>query len=157
MTMSKRSEWEPDTPESREYLARMRLIVGWDKALYHAYKHDTTELSAYLRRPDLPLDEYKREDLAALIDRRIGRKAGKGRKPGRIPPLHPDRYTEDRVVALARDKLDWMRQRIGGKLPPGSYRAVLHEIYEDLVDNFEEDVEIIDEDRALKKLWRGRR
>jgi hypothetical protein len=153
--MSKRSEWEP-TPESHEYLARMRLIVGWDKALYRAHKHDTTELSAYLRRPDLPLDEDKREELAALIDRLIDRrKEVKGRKPGRIPPSNPDAITVHHVVASTRDELDRIRQSNGGKLPRGSYRAALWQVCQRLGDEGE-NVEI-NEKQALKMLKRGRR
>jgi hypothetical protein len=143
-------DWEWSAPE---WIERQRAISGWGEALYRAYSYDTAKLSAYLRRNDLPLDEGKREALADLIDRRIHRKKSRGRKPGRIPPPHPDRITEDQIVAAARYELDRIRKRNGGKVPPGSYRAVLHEIY---AGTFE-DVEIFNENRALKKLRRGRR
>jgi hypothetical protein len=134
---------------------RARLGHGWGDALHCAYKRDTAKLCAYLRHPDLPLDEYKRDDLAALIDRRIGRKAGKGRKPGRIPPPDRDKITMDDVVYSAQKVLDRIRQRNGGRAPPGSYQVALAKVCQRLGD--EGETVDIDERQALKMLSRGRR
>jgi hypothetical protein len=149
--MSKRS-WAP-TPESVE---RHLAIIGWDAALGLAYRRDTTKLSAYLRS-DLPLDadKDKREALADLIDRCIHRKVGKGRKPGCIPSLHPDKITEHDVARLARNELRRIKQRNGGKLPRGAYRAAITHVCQRLGDAGEDVV--IDPEKVLTMLRRGPR
>jgi hypothetical protein len=150
--MSKRSDWSP-TPESVE---RHLAILGWDAALSLAYRRDTTKLSAYLRS-DLPLDadKDKREALADLIDRRIHRKVGKGRKPGCIPSAHPDKITEHDVARLARNELRRIRQRNGGKLPHGSRRAAITHACQRFGDAFHDvDINI---DQVLMILGRGPR
>jgi hypothetical protein len=159
MTMSKRSEWEP-TPESHEYLARMRVFLGWDDALYRAYKHDTAKLSDYLRRlGPAGLDQEKLDQLADLLDHVIHRrKEGKGRKLGRKPgriPLPDNIITLGRFVSVARDSLHWIRQRNHGKAPHGSYQAAIEEAREWLL---EEGYTVnINMQQALKTLKRGRR
>jgi hypothetical protein len=145
------SDWEA-SPESIE---RLLAIHGWNDALYRAYKRDTVKLAAYLRS-DLPLDQDKREALADLIDRFIHIRTGaKGPKGGRTPPRNPDEVTEDYVVALARPKVDRMRQRNGGKAPPGAYRQAILLTCRMLGDDGY-NVEI-DVDKALAKMRRGRR
>jgi hypothetical protein len=120
--LSGRSYWEP-APESIE---RHLAMLGWPKALHDAYKYDTRKLSAYLRRTDLPpLNHDQLEQLADLIGRRIHRRAGTGRKAGRIPPRNPDEITEGYVVALARDEVQRMKERNGGRTPRGAYRAAI--------------------------------
>jgi hypothetical protein len=155
--MSKRIEWEGPTPETLEWY---RAIGGWDEALYLAAKYDTAKLSAYLRRRDLPWDDDHRWELAELIDRLIhrrkeikGRKLG--RKPGRIPPPNRDKYTTDDVVYFARKRLDWIRQRNGGKAPRGSYKAAITHVCQRLGDEGEPFE--VNERQALKMLKRGRR
>jgi hypothetical protein len=149
------SLWVP-TPESIER-HRVRLGYGWDAALNLAYKHDTVKLSAYLRRPDLPLDQDKREQLADLLDRVVHRRQrGRGgRKPGRIPPANPDAITTYHVVAWTRDRLDRIRRRNGGKLPWGANEAALTHVCQRLADEGEPFE--VNEQQALKMLRRGRR
>jgi hypothetical protein len=128
-------------------------IHGWHDALYRAYKRDTPKLAAYLRS-DLPLDKDKREALADLIDRRIHRKAGSGRKPGRIPPRNPDEITVGLVVTLARSDVESMRQRNGGTTPRGAYRAAILRVCKRLGDDGSN--VNIDVDEALHMMRRGK-
>ena len=138
-----------------EEIERQLAESGWHEALNDAYRYKTTKLSAYLRRSDLPLDQDKREQLADLIDRRIHRKAGSGRKPGRIPPRDPDEVSEDQIAAAARRKVQSMKQRNDGRTPRGAYLEAIHEVCQYFADNgfsFH-----IDKENVLAKMRRGRR
>jgi hypothetical protein len=150
--MSKRTyDYFKPTAES---IKRQRAIRGWDDALDLAYNRDTKKLSAYLRS-DLPLDRPKRDDLANLIDYRIHRKKGKGRKPGRIPDRYHDKITDDYVARLARRELQRIRQRNGGKAPRGSVQTAISNVCQRLADDGEQVV--IDADQVLTMLRRGPR
>jgi hypothetical protein len=151
----------PTSPEAvlylqrrRRYINRRLAIAGWHEGLYRAYKRDTAKLSAYLRS-DLPLDndKEKRDQLADLIDRLIGRRSGvKGRKPGHIPPQRPDTITTPDVVYYARRELQRIKQLNGGKVPRGTYRAVV----EDVCRHFgEQDGVECNMEQALQMLRRG--
>jgi hypothetical protein len=141
-------------PRTLEQLQRRIAIGGWDKGIYDAYKGDAKALCNYLRSPDLPLDDQKRMDLADLIERRIQRKQGKGRKPG-VTPSIPGLMTTRDVVATAKNRLKWIRMRNGGRCPPGTYKQVLEAVLQEFGDqgyNVEVDFDI-----ALDALRRGRR
>jgi hypothetical protein len=132
--MTRRSHWSnwQHTPESIE---RHLAISEWSLALHEAYKRDTRKLCAYLRRTDLPLDQDKREQLADLIDRRIHRKTGKGRKLGRIPPANPEAITPGYIAALARPQIEKLRRRNGGKAPRGALPAAVNDVCRRLGDD----------------------
>jgi hypothetical protein len=141
-------------PRSLAQVQRRLAIYGWDEGLHQAYKGDAEALCNYLRSPDLPLDERKRDELADLIDRRIQRKQGKGRKPGVIPSGSPGTMSTRDVVAVARGRLKSIKARNGGRAPRGIYKQVLEEVcryYGD--EGFNVDVNL---DEALDALRRGR-
>jgi hypothetical protein len=124
--MSERTRFVYHT-RTREQLLRHIAIGNWDDWIYQAYKKDTKGLCDYLRDPDLPLDEKKREALADLIEQRIQRKEGKGRKPGAAPSA-PGKLTTGDVVAAARVRLKRIKARNGGRAPRGSYKQVLEDL-----------------------------
>lgn len=156
--MTKRARLIVDTsPEAVEQLIEhSRAVSGWDDALHCAYKGDTEKLRAYLLRADLraTLNEYKYAQLADLIYRRIERRQGtRGRKPGRIPPRDPDTATVHDVVRLARNELQRMRQRNGGKAPRDAYKAAVTLAAERLGEDGNVECNM---EEALQMLRRGR-
>jgi hypothetical protein len=151
--MTKGFVYRPIPPE---LVTRRLAIYGWPKGIYQAYKYDTKALCKYLRSHDLPLNEEKRDDLADLIERRIQRKQGKGRKPGVIPrnPDLRDAMSTGDVVAHAKTRLKRIRARNGGRAPKGSYKQVIEDVCRDLADQgLEVDADF---DKALADLRRGR-
>jgi hypothetical protein len=139
-------------PPNREAIRRRLQRLGWSKARFAAYKHDTQELCEYLRS-ELPLDQDKRNDLADLIDRRIERKAGPGRKPGVIPPPHE--ITQGYIISVVREKLRRERARNGGRVPHGATKRALVNVCRGLA-NAGESFDV-NEDAVLKELKRNRR
>jgi hypothetical protein len=129
-------------------------LYEWPEALYAAYRGDTRALSKYLRRNDAPLDQNKREQLAELIDRRIGSSGKRGRKPGRIPPRDPGFITADFIAGLARGEVERLKQANGGKTPRGAYREAIDGACE-FLGHFGNDINEAEADKALKILKRG--
>jgi hypothetical protein len=116
---------------------RWQKLHGWPQALHDAYRHDTTKLSAYLRRRDLDdLDQSKREQLADLIDRHIHHRGGKrGRKPGRIPPRDPDAITDEEIAARARAEMRQMKRRNGGRTLRGAVPKAINTVCQLFADD----------------------
>jgi hypothetical protein len=140
-------------PRTGEQVRRRLAIYGWAKGLYQAYKYNTKALCNYLRSPELPLDDEKRNELADLIGHHIQPKQGKGRKRGIIPSDPDTKKTRD-VVAHARVQLRWIKAGNGGKAPRGSYKQILEEACNFFADEgYDVDCDL---DKALDDLRRGR-
>lgn len=116
------------TDQDRERkLMELKLGTVWSEALHDAYQRKITKLREYLLS-NLPLDDLKREDLANLIERRIERYGGKGRKPGTIPPRDPDEINEAQFVRLLRGDLEHVRKQSGGRVPRGGYKRAFERL-----------------------------
>jgi hypothetical protein len=115
--------WRPTPAAVERHQELHQAIDDWRDALRRAYNRDTRKLTAYLRLRRWDLDEEQREELLDWIDR-IGRKAGRGRKPGR-EPVWCREATEDDVVRLALGELRRIKQRNGGRTPRGSRRKAI--------------------------------
>jgi hypothetical protein len=138
-------------PPTRVEIERIRMRLGWKDAVYQAYKGDAVALCKYLKS-DLELDETKRHEISELIARRIQRRPGRGRRPGRIPS--PQAEIQQLLLAVARHRLRQLRIANGGRAPRGSYRAVLEQVGADLAEDGYRNIDI---DQALAFLQREAR
>jgi hypothetical protein len=134
--MSRRYREHPISPEASE--RRRQKLYVWPEALHRAHHGKTKALREcleYLHRNGWLPDQDQHEELLDLIDRRIHRTAGRGRKPGLIPPPDPYALTAEHIAAYARAELEGMKQANGGRTPRGAVSKAINTWVERFADD----------------------